>query len=169
MISINNPRAFTLIELMLVVAIIGLLATIAIPKFANLVTKSKEAGVKGKLGALRSAVNLYYVNNEGNFPSCLGVAAGTFCLPLILIPNYIDKIPPIALALPDHPENSGVRFIQPTGPGYGMIPEWRAYLGPGGEGGWYYQMIPWFGSFDKERVQVNCTHTDSNGTPWSVW
>ena len=160
---------FTLIELMLVVAIIALLAAIAMPKFANLVTKAKEAAAQGKLGSLRSALSLYYVDKEGYYPECIGVAAGTFCLPLALVPKYIDKIPPIALPLPDHEENSGVRFIHPTGPGYGLIPEWKAFNGPGGEGGWYYQMIPWFGSFDKERIQVNCTHTDSNGITWSQW
>lgn len=155
---------------MLVVAIIALLAAIAIPKFANLVTKSKEAAVKGKLGALRSAMGIYFVDQEGYFPECIGVAAGTFCLPLALVPRYMDKIPSLSLpTVPSHVENSGVRFLWPTGPGYGAVAEWQAYNGPGGEGGWYYQISPWYGYFDKERIQVNCTHTDSNGTTWSEW
>lgn len=61
-------RGFTLIELMLVVAIVALLAAIAIPKFANLIDKAKEAGMKGNLGVLRSALTIYYADNEGLYP-----------------------------------------------------------------------------------------------------
>src|SRR6266446_2821109 len=69
----KNQKGFTLIELMIVVAIIGILAAVAIPKFADLVTKSKEASVKGTLGSLRSALSIYYGDNDGNYP---GQAAG---------------------------------------------------------------------------------------------
>ncbi len=64
----KGMHGFTLIELMLVVAIIGLLAAIAIPKFGNLVIKAREASVKGALGTLRSAISIYYANNEGQYP-----------------------------------------------------------------------------------------------------
>lgn len=59
---------FTLIELMLVVAIVALLAAIAIPKFSNLIDKSREAAMKGNLGVLRSALTIYYADNEGLYP-----------------------------------------------------------------------------------------------------
>lgn len=64
----NKKNGFTLIELMIVVAIIGMLAAIAIPRFAQMVERSREAATKGNIGALRSAIFIYYVDNEGRFP-----------------------------------------------------------------------------------------------------
>jgi prepilin-type N-terminal cleavage/methylation domain-containing protein len=67
--KVRSSKGFTLIELMIVVAIIGILAAVAIPKFADLVTKSKEASVKGNLGAIRSALSIYYGDTEGEYPN----------------------------------------------------------------------------------------------------
>src|SRR3954470_943691 len=60
---------FPLVELMIVVAIIGILAAIAIPKFGKLVSKSHESTTKGNLGAIRSALSVYYAENEGFYPA----------------------------------------------------------------------------------------------------
>ena len=49
-------KGFTLIELMIVVAIIGILAAIAIPQYQNYVAKSQVSRVMGEVGALRTAV-----------------------------------------------------------------------------------------------------------------
>lgn len=51
-------KGFTLIELMIVVAIIGILAAIAIPQYQNYVTKSQVTRVVGELGSLRTLVDL---------------------------------------------------------------------------------------------------------------
>ncbi|MBN2407120.1 MAG: prepilin-type N-terminal cleavage/methylation domain-containing protein [Elusimicrobia bacterium] len=65
----RKEKGFTLIELMIVVAIIGILAAVAIPKFADLIDRAKEAKVKGNLSAIRSAVSIYYGSNEGLAPA----------------------------------------------------------------------------------------------------
>lgn len=54
----NAQKGFTLIELMIVVAIIGILAAIAIPQYQNYVTKSQVTRVVGELGSLRTLVDL---------------------------------------------------------------------------------------------------------------
>jgi prepilin-type N-terminal cleavage/methylation domain-containing protein len=84
-------KGFTLIELMIVVAIIGILAAIALPKFADLITKSKESSVKGTLGTVRSALSIYYSDNEGTNPSGDPIDAMT------LGGKYLDDRPHIAL------------------------------------------------------------------------
>lgn len=61
-----NPRntAFTLIELLIVVAIIGILAAIAVPNFLNAQVRAKVARVEGDLSALAVALESYYLDNN---------------------------------------------------------------------------------------------------------
>ena len=49
-------KGFTLIELMIVVAIIGILAAVAIPQYQNYVARSQVARVMGETGSLKTAV-----------------------------------------------------------------------------------------------------------------
>lgn len=57
-------KGFTLIELMIVVAIIGILAAIAIPQYQNYVTKSQVTRVIGETGSMRTLVDLCLTDNN---------------------------------------------------------------------------------------------------------
>lgn len=58
-----KKRGFTLIELMIVISIIGLLSTIAIPRFAGITEDAKIASVQGNLSTLRTATAMYRAQN----------------------------------------------------------------------------------------------------------
>lgn len=59
-----NRKGFTLIELLIVVVIIGILAAIAIPKFAATKDKAKLASIKSDLRNLMTAQEAYFSDNS---------------------------------------------------------------------------------------------------------
>ena len=59
-----NRKGFTLIELLIVVVIIGILAAIAIPKFANTKEKAVVAGMKSDLKNLVAAQEAFFSDNQ---------------------------------------------------------------------------------------------------------
>jgi prepilin-type N-terminal cleavage/methylation domain-containing protein len=60
----QNRKGFTLIELLIVVVIIGILAAIAIPKFANTKEKAVVAGMKSDLRNLVTAQEGFFSDNQ---------------------------------------------------------------------------------------------------------
>ncbi|NNN06925.1 MAG: prepilin-type N-terminal cleavage/methylation domain-containing protein [Elusimicrobia bacterium] len=140
----RGARAFTLIELMIVVAIIGILTAIAIPKFASLIRSSSEANGKGNLASLRSALNIYYTDLEGSYPPDLPA--------LTVSSKYLTAVPPTKTPYYHSDSSSEVD---------GTFADFND------AGGWLFNNIatdPNVGD-----LNVDCTDTDTKGSVWSAY
>jgi prepilin-type N-terminal cleavage/methylation domain-containing protein len=59
----SNTKGFTIVELVVVIAILGILVAVAIPKYIDLTGQAKKAADEGYLAGLRSSTLLMYASN----------------------------------------------------------------------------------------------------------
>lgn len=73
---LRKRKGFTLIELMIVIAIIGILAAVAIPNFVGMTDEARVARIQSDLSTVGSAMEMYYAKN-GSYPSAVADLVGT--------------------------------------------------------------------------------------------
>lgn len=124
----------------------GMMAAIAIPRFAQMLEKSREAVTKANLSSLKSAVTNYYADHQEKYPSNLETD---------LVPAYLDAIPPVKatgafVAGGQSPAGNNVTLAKPD-----QVPT-------GSGTGWLYDR-------SSGNIYVNSTVKDSKGVPYSFY
>jgi len=136
----RKRKGFTLVELVIVIAILGILAGVAIPAYANLQNDARSSQAQATLGSFRSAIGISYARNKGVFPTLVGLPA-----------LFADGVLPTPIISSDSAKNINTAVVWVTG-------------GPSADiGGWMYN--PATG-----MIQLNSNAVDSITTKvWSAY
>ena len=89
--EIKMRRGFTLVEILIVIAVIAILIGIALPRFKGMQDEGNIAKVKGELRTLKTAVESYYIHNNYAYPAT-GAAALETAL-ASATPSIINYVP----------------------------------------------------------------------------
>lgn len=117
--TINNKSGFTLLEIIIVIIIVGVLASLALPKFFQTVEFSKSTEALATIGTLRQSLERCYLQQQPN------TYAGCTVTSLDVTNPSNNATPPNAAALFDY-------TFPVLGPaGYTIIATRRAGPGPG--------------------------------------
>ncbi|MCS7184577.1 MAG: type II secretion system GspH family protein [bacterium] len=143
-------KSFTLVELMIVILIIVFLTSIAIPRMRNLIRKARESSTKGNLGVLRSALNIYYAEKEGIYPTNLTQA---------LMPRYINIIPYAYIPDPHNQSSNSVYIDVDNNISNDDMPAATENNGQAFAFWWY----------SLGQIKIACTHNDLSGVSWTVY
>lgn len=167
--SNHGPRAFTLIEILIVVTILGIIATIVIPQFSNASVTARENMLKDELRYLRTQIVVYKAQHHDVAPGYPGgdlaqtPTASSFADQMVKHTDEAGNISgsasatfkfgPYLSTVPGNPMTklSGVLIV-------GDTEAWPAATDR--DYGWYYR--PFTGD-----IVANSAGADSNGTPFS--
>jgi len=94
--NMRNSKGFTLIELMIVVAIIGILAAVAIPSYQEYIARSQVTEAVGLTAGIKTGVS-EYIHNNGAIPSLSDLGselteAGKYVASLTIISGGTNQV-----------------------------------------------------------------------------
>ena len=87
-------QAFTLVEILIVVVILGILAAVIIPQFSNATAEAREGNLATQLESLNSQIAIYSARNGNAYPDFAVQGWGTAADPLSMLGGtYFKKAP----------------------------------------------------------------------------
>ena len=141
----SDKKKFNIMEIIIAVAIILVITLVVYPKFLDIIRKSNESASRANLSALRTAIAVYYGENEGHFPD-------ENIVEQLLSEDgkYIKYIP--ELYCPPYHNPTTEITTHPTGD----------------SGKWAYQVED---SQDRQagELWIDCNQKDSKGVVWSTY
>jgi prepilin-type N-terminal cleavage/methylation domain-containing protein len=171
----KSTRAFSLVEMIIVVVIIGILAAIAIPRLSRGAAGASDSGVRGNLSVLRNAVELYFYEH-GEYPgkNAAGAnAAGSEAAMVAQLTQFTDDVGDPSLTRDaTHRFGPYLRKGMPPCPvaprigktGVSMISGTTApvYDSSAADAGWVF-------NYDTGDIVVNSNNTDEDGVSYDAY
>jgi general secretion pathway protein G len=113
---LRSAAGFTLVELLVVMAIIATLLTIAVPRYFGSLDRSKEAVLKENLYQMRDAISKYHAD-KGKYPETLDTLATDKYLRKVPLDPITESASTWVSVPPDDPQKGGVLDVKSGAPG----------------------------------------------------
>jgi general secretion pathway protein G len=110
-----RERGFTLIELLVVMTIIGVLLTIAVPRYFRTVERSKETVLKHDLSVMRESIDKYYAD-IGQYPETLLVLAEKHYIRTVPVDPFTKSAETWVAVPSEDPDHPGIRDMHSGSP-----------------------------------------------------
>jgi general secretion pathway protein G len=113
--NFRRRRGFTLIELLVVMSIIGVLLTIAVPRYFRTVQRSKETVLRRDLATVRESIDRYY-GDLGQYPDALPALVDKHYIRNVPVDPFTKSAETWLVVQSDDPDHPGVRDIHSGSP-----------------------------------------------------
>lgn len=161
----KKEKAFTLVEVILVVTILGILAALVLPTFQGHIAKARESASKDSIRVMRNQIEMYKLQHKGIPPGYVNGSAGPVALLLLQFSGTSDEtgavssstVPsdpfiygPYLKKMPENPYNNLTTIA--------YVLEATAFSAAvdGTSSGWLYKK-------ETSEFKINWTGTDSKG------